>query len=388
MSRTRTLIWSCLALVVAGPTSRGWEGRATTTGTFKERKAHGHAVALLRSGDIVVISAPDSRVQYARQHLTDVSFPTSVGHYLAVIEHGQRVVALLPGSDGHTSRLVILDLSTLKTQVIEVPPFQGGVSALAAGGRPLSVFVVGSDSGHLQIAARVLEHSGSDQEWRILGRWRGFPTPYQATFADEVNRLYVSYHGNGDGLDWFELRGERLEWCGRLRRHSPHNACIPAHGGFAVLPGGVIGATGSSTLRLSTYDGTLRRTIETHLVGNHLMELAVDQRRGRAYAVGPCGYAGGYSVTRFRTTGAGDAIVPGVQEQTETALVVHPGTGAVCADRIALGEDSQWIGIVAYRPSLLGPIPAGVVKILNAQDASVLSEERTDAPPVDIVAVP
>jgi hypothetical protein len=118
------------------------------------------------------------------------------------------------------------------------------------------------------------------------------------------------------------------------------------------------------------------------------MELAVDQKRGRVYALGPCGYAGGYSVVTLPTATAGTARAQRSGDEPQTRLVARSAPAAICADRFVLGEDSQWIGVIGGRTGLIGLLAGGVVKILTARDASIASELRTDSPPVDIIAVP
>jgi hypothetical protein len=93
------------------------------------------------------------------------------------------------------------------------------------------------------------------------------------------------------------------------------------HGGVKALDGGVLAATGAGRILQISDEGEVVATLRTRLAGNHLMELAVDVQRDRAYAVGQCYYTGGVSVIELMT-GRTELLSPDV-----------------CGDRIAVGAD-------------------------------------------------
>ena len=49
--------------------------------------------------------------------------------------------------------------------------------------------------------------------------------------------------------------------------------------------------------------GAIRTGFDTGLEGNHLMEFVVDPMAERLYAVGSCGYSGGFSAVSVRQAG-------------------------------------------------------------------------------------
>jgi hypothetical protein len=178
--------------------------------------------------------------------------------------------------------------------------------SLALSPRTGRIFLFGNrpEQGGQSLLVTVLDPASG----RRLGGWVARPAnghtwlPHQGIVTADERRLLVSYHGpDTTGADVLTLAGGRLIRC----------AGAPSWGGcLQGVHGDVITATEDRVLAATgdaqrveelTLDGRIIRQWDSALPGNHLMELGLDIRAGRLYAIGSCGYAGGLSTIDLHT---------------------------------------------------------------------------------------
>jgi len=144
---------------------------------------------------------------------------------------------------------------------------------------------------------------------------------------------------------------------------------------------GLLVTTGSAPIEVVDHAGTVRRTVDTRLVGNHLMDFALDRRATDLYAVGPCGYTGGVSVVNV-TTGWTRVLVP-------PGGLIPPadGGGLLCGERAALGPRSSVlvVGNTAVTVPQLGL--HGRLLFLDTQTGTVRRTVDTPSEPIDVAVV-
>lgn len=192
---------------------------------------------------------------------------------------------------------------------------------------------------------------------------------YDAAITADGQRLYVSYHGNTDGIVRFDATD------GGWRR----TATMANHGSFRLAGGRVLAATGSQEILEYDEAGTLLRTLSTGLAGNHLMEFTLDEPRRMIYAVGSCGYAQGFSATPWPATGTG-----------EPRLLSPLGDYSICGERISVSADGAWVavGMVGASGSALRlATRRGVILILDTATGGVRQRIETTSDVVDVLAV-
>jgi hypothetical protein len=192
--------------------------------------------------------------------------------------------------------------------------------------------------------------------------------------ADE-HRLFISYHGSDtSGIDWFTHVGGLLERC---RLAVPDGSgCLRTHGGFALYGNEVLATTGFWLLLEVDISGTVRRRFDVRLPGNHVMEFALDSQAQRLYVVGPCGYAGGFSVIDLRT-GSTRVLVPAPLTYTPSVL---------CGERLSLDSPGLLVVGQTARPVPTLGLPGRIV-LVDIRTGQVVHAVKVPAEPIDVLSL-
>jgi hypothetical protein len=237
----------------------------------------------------------------------------------------------------------------------------GRYPGLAVGEKTGRIFAF-SDAG-VTVYALV----GEGAEPQLLLRTDLARDVYAGAVSADERRLYVSYHGRGTGVHWFDLTDDGWRSGGYVQ----------THGNFALAAGRLLAATGDPAIVEFDLDGRFRSQVNTGLENSHLMEFAVDEPRHTIYAVGSCGYTGGFSVSQW--PGAGFT----------GRLLVPPRDYSVCGERVSIAPAGDWLA-VAWRAE---PSPPGVgssagrLLVVDTRTGSVLQRVPTSSTVVDVLAV-
>ena len=349
MGLTLLALGTCGGVRLATPgTATTPQGAADPVGVAFALLADNRLVAL-RPGDGGVIAelrlAPDPGV-------TDAG----AGHYLAYSRERMRLFALLTAAPGAVEQVVaIVDTTTLTVRVAYAVP-QEGVTfrSVAVGRRSGRIYLFGNrpaptgtaGSSPATAAADVVVTVFDPTDGEIRTRWTAREAAgldwrvYQGAVSDDEQRIFISYHGpDTGGIDRYDLTDAGLRRCPASARASV--GCLRGHGSFSLYGDGLLVATGDSVILALDPQGALRQGFDTGLVGNHLMEFAVDAPARQLYAVGSCGYRGGFSAVDL--TGGGTlATPPTMGDWTWRTTPAPPRTAAqpgLCGERVALATD-------------------------------------------------
>lgn len=310
-----------------------------------------------------------------------------IGRYLAWGRGGELDV-LVPGA-GTSGRLIVLDPTTGRRRADWELPRGVAYRSLTVGTRTGAVYLFGN-------RARGRASLGPGQEavvtvldpasGRVIRTWTARPADgrhwsvYRGEVSADEQRLFLSYHGpDTTGIDWFRLRGRTLTRC---RPPSLDVACIDSHGAFTPYGRGLLVATGLNTIEHVDLRGNLIRRYDTGLIGNHLMEFALDGERKRLFAAGPCGYVGGMSRVDLRS-GRIDKLAPRLPDARTTDSLPKNG---VCGERIS------WLGqgrVVLFRVANAVPEPGSSASVLalDASTGDVVASHPSTAP-LDVLTKP
>jgi hypothetical protein len=105
------------------------------------------------------------------------------------------------------------------------------------------------------------------------------------------------------------------------------------------------------------------------------MEFSVDRKRGKIYAVGSCGYTGGFSVTPWPSGNAPTRVLVPVRDYS------------VCGERISVAPDGSWVAVAALEDSMPVASRPGTVLILDTRSGAVIHQLATSSDAVDVLAV-
>ncbi len=126
--------------------------------------------------------------------------------------------------------------------------------------------------------------------------------------------------------------------------------------------------------------GRVRRTFDSRLKHNHLLEFTVDRHTDRLYAVGSCLYDGGFTVLDLRTGRA--------------RILVQEPNYDICGERSALASSSllvvaKTLGVIP-QIGLQGPQIGvqGHLLFLDTRTGQVQRSVSTPAEPVDVLVSP
>jgi hypothetical protein len=195
---------------------------------------------------------------------------------------------------------------------------------------------------------------------------------YRALVEPGERSLLVSYHGSTTtGADRFVVTAEGIRACEPPRGGRAGVACITLHGNVEPYAGRLVAATGDGrTVLVLDRDGKELRRLDPRLPRNHLMEFALDRRRGLLYAVGSCGYAGGLSETSL----AGG----------RARVLERSGDRRICGERVAVAS-SLLLAIARTEVPVPEPHVPGAVLLVRRTDGSVAATVPTPAEPVDVL---
>lgn len=119
--------------------------------------------------------------------------------------------------------------------------------------------------------------------------------------------------------------------------------------------------------------GRVRRTFDSGLKHNHLLEFTIDRQAGRLYAVGSCSYAGGFTALDLRSG--------------RSRILVQEPNYDICGERSALASSS--LLVIA---KTLGVIPQiglqGHLLFLDTRTGQVQRRILTPAEAVDVLVSP
>jgi hypothetical protein len=342
-------------------------------------------LALLADGRLLAVDRDGGRV-IAEAQLFDLpsGLEHAPGHYLALGRDGTRLFVLLANNADPSggSRLAAVDPATLRVLAPNL---------LAESDVAYRSLAVGPSTGRLYLFgnrgrdAVVAVHDPDGRplvEWPLRGSDGHEWSVYQGAVDAAERRLYVSYHGvDTTGVDSFDLvPGVRR--CAAPGQDEGRG-CIPAHGGVLPYGDSLLVATGQPAIVEMGSDGTVSRVLETGLKGNHLMEFVVDERTDRLYAVGSCGYTGGFAAIDLQPRSS--AVAPGL-------LVPPQGGGTAvaadvpCGERFVLGPS----GVVVARTAT--PIARadarGALLTVDVSTGEVVGRVETPAEPLDLIALP
>lgn len=311
----------------------------------------------------------------------------SVGHYLAITTDGTAVYALVSGQPSRPDRLAILDVGTAQLRaVFDLPG--ATYRSLAVGPRTGSVYLFGDRSGEVLVSVMEGQTGSVLHAWMARaadGRtWR----VYQGAVSTDERRLFLSYHGpDTTGVDWFDVTDAGLLRCPAAARTD--SGCLGGHGALSLEQDGVLVATGDTVLLDVDLAGQVRQGFDTGLENNHLMEFTVDAATQRVYAVGSCGYAGGFSAVNLQGGGTPDLSVtprPWAWRATPTPPEVLQQAG-VCGERVVLGPNGLLTVARTQRP-VPQPNRPGALLLVDPATGAVVQTVPTPSEPLDVVVMP
>ena len=347
--------------------------------------------ALLADGGLATFSLASGR---AEGKIPLGRFPDpGVGRYLAPSRDGRTLFALLPGTRDGPSRVAAVDVATTHARgyyrlpegivfrSLAVGPKTGRLylfgnrpegAVEGSGGDPPEdavVAVVGPSEGRLLESRTIRE--ADDTAWRV----------YTGEVSPDERRLFVSYHGGASGVDWVEVAPDGLDRC--EDRASTGTPCFPAHSGVVVREDGrFLTSPGDGPWVEERYrNGALVRRWDTGLEGNHMLDLAVDQRADRLYVLGSCGYTGGLSKVDLGTGRV--KMLAGTRADLGSA---SSREGAVCGARVAVGPGSLLVVGKTQSPVPQPGVPGSLLLIDGDEGRKIRVLDAT-AEPVDVLVV-
>jgi hypothetical protein len=301
----------------------------------------------------------------------------SVGAHLALAPGGRTLYVLVQGSSRSGDSVAFLDTARRVVvrrvhlprrtifRVLSLAPATHRLYAVgdrpARGPQQPVVAALDTRRRRLLWTAVVPRESGLD--WWVYG----------AAVEPGERTLLVSYHGaSTTGADRLRIRAGGVDACTQPARPYAGTACIALHGRIEPYRGELIAATGDPrSILVLDHDGKRLRNLDPHLDGNHLMEFALDHRRGLLYSVGSCGYSGGLAEVALATG--------------RTRLLERPRNRGICGDRIVVA--SPTLLAIAAPPV---PVPAngfgGRIELVARSDGTLVAALPTSSDPVDVVA--
>jgi hypothetical protein len=354
--------------------------------------------ALLANSHLLVM---DGRSGHIRRDLALAPSPVDTnllgtGQYLARSPDGHQLVVLVPVDIHGMSEVTIVDLISLTVRAQYHLPRGLVLSSLAVGAKTGHLYLFGnrrdrsdtrfgSAEGGVGEAAVVLVLD--PLHGTVLADWTARPTAgrdwyvLQGLVSLDEHRIFISYHGTDtSGIDWFTPVGGHLERCQITVPAS--SGCLRTHGGIAFYGNDVLATTGEGPIEEVDISGTVRRRFDTQLPGNHLMDFALDRQARRLYVVGPCGYAGGFSVIDLRT-GSTRVLVPPAPPSTQGAM---SEPGLLCGEQPSLDPPGLLVvGKTARTVPVLG-LP-GKFLFLDTGTGRVVHAVKVAAEPLDVLAL-
>lgn len=363
----------------------------------------GTIYALLADGRLVAVRIEDGvllaeRTLSATRGADRSRYP---GHLLARSKDQKWLYALVPGEPGQTNVLAVLDRSTNTVRTtINLGQYDAIFKSLAVGPQSGMLYLFGRQRDGRLFGDLVIVKI-DPFERAELNVWMQPELPrdadtriYQAAIADDEHRLYVSFIGGRNGVDWFDidnLGGIKpcLPWQQRQFRR-----CVEAEGGFALYGDGLLAATGGSGITAWGPGDELRSGLDTQLYDNPLNDFALDSAANRLYVVGSCEFFGGYSAIDVRA----EAMLPPTEDKAEPTamparalLPAHPANAndpsVPCGQRLTLGPGSL---LVVGKTAKFQPEARrqGALLLMDRDTGLVLRTIPTPSEPVDVIVVP
>ena len=304
----------------------------------------------------------------------------SVGAHLALARGGRTLYVLVQGSSRSGDSIAFVDTARrVVTRRVRLPRrtiFR--VLALAAATHRLYAVGDRPARGPQQPVVVALDTRRRRLLWTaVVPRQGGLDWwVYDAAVEPGEQTLLVSYHGGTTtGADRLRIRAGRVDACTPPARPYAGTACIALHGRVETYRRELIAGTGDPrSILVLDHDGRKLRNLDPHLDGNHLMEFALDRKRGLLYSVGSCGYSGGLAEVVIATG--------------RTRLLERPRNRTICGDRIVVA--SPTLLAIAAPPR---PVPStgfgGRIELVSRSDGTLLAALPTSDDPVDVLpAVP
>jgi hypothetical protein len=318
------------------------------------QQASGVVAALLAEGKIILVDVATGRVVAEHAAAVPPPFGITVG---TLGQLGDNVFAVLPGADAPV--LAAIEVRTRRGRNIATLPGDR-YPGLAVGPRSRRVFAFGSRGAVIavdpktgEIVERISLPAGGDV--------------YSGAVSADERRFYLSYHGRGSGVAWFDPAAAGWTLGGQLQ----------THGNFALDGNRILAAIGDEHLLEHDPAGSPRR-VNTSLVRNHLMEFAVDRDRRLIYAVGSCGYGGGMSATPLPEVG-----------QKPAQVLVPVGDYSTCGERVSLSADGTWLAVASRigGRSVVTLNGRGLLLIVETASGAVRQKVSMSSDVVDVLAV-
>lgn len=325
------------------------------------------------------------------------AFLISTGHYLSTSMDGTTLYALVTGNEQTPDGITVIQTGTRK-MLARYPLTGSGVyHSLAVGPSTGRLYLFGTRLGATVVTVLDPKTGAVREEWTARPADGHTWLVYQGAVSPDERQLFISYHGiNTSGIDWFTRTDAGLQRCSSPPTAQPGQACLTAHGGFVLDQATLLVATGTSVvLRITTTDMVLGGW-DTQLVGNHVMDFAVDPAARMLYAVGSCGYQPGFSAVRLADarvptpSGAGEWSWSRTPIPPQVLIVVPPQEGPLhgllCGERLAVSRE----GIIVA--SLPQPVPRlgtpGAVLVVDPTSGQVLRSIATSSEPLDVLPMP
>jgi hypothetical protein len=358
-------------------------GCSSDKNSSKEGSASGAArvLVLLADGRLLAIDPAAARIA-AETELGDPVSASGTGRFMAAARDGRTVFALVGGDPG---AIAVVDARDLRVRARHRLPRGLIARGLAVGPESGQLYVFANRAGEATtrfgereqdvVVARVRADTGAVLDTSAVRAARGVEWRiYRGAVSDDERRIFISYHSaDVDGADWLDVSDGRLTPCAGVAKR---RACLrPVHGNLEAYQDGVLATRGDhpSIVELDGR-GRVTRTWNTGLAGNHLTEFTIDSTRGRAFAVGSCGYTGGLSYVELSSG------------RVHVLVGSRPGR-AVCGERIAIGPQSTLVMLkgIAADPQAAAN---GSVLLVASTNGRIAHSIDTPALPIDVLVVP
>jgi hypothetical protein len=334
------------------------------------------AVYALLVDNRLLALGPDAQPVF-RLRLGPVQRQPAVGAHLALAPGGRTLYVLVQGSSRSGDSVAFVDTARGVVAGRVRLPRRTIFRVLALAPATHRLYVVGDrpargpqrpvvaalDTRRRRLLWTALVRRESGLDWWVYG----------AAVEPGEQTLLVSYHGTSTtGADRLRLLQNGVEACTPPPRPYAGTACIRLHGRIEPYGDELIAGTGDPrSILVLDHEGRRLRNLDPRLDGNHLMEFAIDRKRGLLYSVGSCGYSGGLAEV---------AIATG-----RTRLLERPRDRRICGDRIVVASPSL-LAIAAPPRPVPSPGFGGRIELVRRSDGELVAALPTSDDPVDVVA--
>lgn len=365
--------------------------------------ASGERVFLLLAQNSLVSFGPSETPTTLTLASTPTSETNSSGHLIATNQDRGLLFVLITGDRESRESITVVDANEMR--VLKTFPLPGDVNFrnIAVGARTGFIYVTGNRLRNSQVPRRFTwsAHTGNPVvrvlnpgDGNVVQKWEAnLPDEYdwrvyQAEPSDDETHILLSYHGGATtAIDSFEVSQDALSRC--QVRAAENFGCVYGHGGFVQLGDRLLVATGHPEI-LEYKAGILNQIFDTDLIGNHVMEFAVDQLRQRIYAIGSCMYAGGLSVLDLNHGGqrarmdarAGSWQLLGGPAPTPLTVVRDR---EICGERIAVDNAALIVVSQAHLPESVSK-PDGVL-FIDGRNGHLLAKYTPKSHPVGVAII-